>query len=475
MGASKYDLFMFSITESILINFAAILLTILIFILSSRLFNRLINIHISDGYINYSGILTITVLIIISGILITSVLSAIPSIKVKPALKQQRKLSDLRSSLLLVAVQFFISCFLIICSLIVAKQINFMQNADLGVNLNKVIVIKGAASTHTDSLRREHFNAFREEVLRNPEFRSGTASMNVPGEPVRFRSNNLALPNAPGELKREVNLGHIDDGYLDTYGLNLLEGRNFEQPLHSDSSKVIISESAVRLLGFDSPEKAVNRQLRIGNSLMTIKGVVNDFHHEGLKKQLAPMVFIHRHPFEFGYYSFRIQGNVQAALTSLKKIWPKHYPNDPFNYFLSEEYFNRQYNEEVRLSRVLTAFTFFAIIIASLGLFGLISFLTEQRTKEIGIRKINGASIRDILFLFVSFFTKFGIAAFLIACPLSWIVMRKWLQGFAYQATTDGWIFILAGVIAFTISILSIITQCYRAAVKNPVDALMYE
>jgi len=187
------------------------------------------------------------------------------------------------------------------------------------------------------------------------------------------------------------------------------------------------------------------------------------------------MVFIHRHPFEFGYYSFRIQGNVQTALTSLKTIWPKHYPNDPFNYFLSEEYFTRQYNEEERLSRVLTAFTFFAIIIASLGLFGLISFLTEQRTKEIGIRKINGARIRDILFLFVSFFTKFGIAAFMVACPLSWIVMRKWLQGFAYQTTVDIWIFILAGVIAFTISILSIITQCYRAAVKNPVEALMYE
>ena len=242
-----------------------------------------------------------------------------------------------------------------------------------------------------------------------------------------------------------------------------------------DSAKVIITESASQLLGFDSPETAVGHQLRLENNLLTIKGVVNDFHHEGLKKSTEPIIFIHTHPFEFGYYSFRIQGNVQTALNSLLTIWPKHYPNDPLNYFFSEEYFNEQYNEELRLSRVLTAFTLFAIIVASLGLFGLISFFTEQRTKEIGLRKVNGATTYEIMLLLFSFFIKFEIIAFVLACPLAWLVMMKWLQGFAYQTTIDWWIFVLTGVIAFIISFVSVITQSYRAATKNPVDALMYE
>lgn len=350
-----------------------------------------------------------------------------------------------------------------------------MQNADLGINLNHVIVIKGAASTHTDSLRREHFNAFREEVLQIKEFKSGTATMNVPGQPVRFRRNNLSRPEMQSELLREVTLGNIDDGFIETYDLKLLAGRNFEQPIRLDSAKVIISESIAQLLGFNSSETAVDRQLRMGNVLYTIKGVVNNFHHEGLKKPTEPIIFIHAHPREFGYYSFRIQGNVKTALAQLQTIWPKHYPNDPLDYFLSNEYFNLQYNDEMRLSKILTAFTVFAILVASLGLFGLISFFAQQRTKEIGLRKVNGAMISDIMLLMFSFFIRFEIAAFLMACPFAWLVINKWLQGFAYQTTIRWWIFVMTGAIALIISIASIITQSYRAATKNPVEALMYE
>jgi putative ABC transport system permease protein len=475
LGASRITFIEMSLIECILINSAAIMLSLFLYFLTSGLFNRMIDTPVSSGFINYSKISILTVLIVLTGILITAMISSIPSIKVDPSLLQQKKMSKNSRSLWLVGIQFFMSSFLIICSLTVTKQIKYMQNADLGVNLDQVVVINGAASTHSDSLRREHFNAFREEVLQITEFKSGTASMNVPGQPVRFRRNNLSRPEMQSELKREVTLGIIDDGFIETYGMKLLAGRNFEQPIRLDSAKVIISESTVHLLDFDSPEKAIGRQLRIGNIIFTIKGVVNDFHHEGLKKPAEPIIFTHAHPFEFGYYSFRIQGNIQKALAQLQTVWPKHYPNDPLDYFFSNEYFNRQYNEERRLGRILMVFTVFAIIVASLGLFGLISFFGEQRTKEIGLRKVNGASVSNIMLLMFSFFIKYEIAAFLLACPIAWIVMNDWLHGFAYKTTINWWIFAITGAIAFIISIASVVTQSYRSAVKNPVEALMYE
>jgi putative ABC transport system permease protein len=475
LGASRFRLFRMSLYESIIINLAAIALSLVLYFLTSGLFARLINTPISGGLIDYSGIIVLTVVLIVTGIIVMAFIGSIPALKVNPALLQQRKISKNSGSLWLVGIQFFMSCFLVICSLLVARQIHFMQKADLGINLSQVVVLRGAASTHTDSLRREHFNSFREEVLQNTGFISGTASMNVPGQPMRFRISNLSNPDLSGDLKREVTMGNIDDGYVKTYGLKLLSGRDFEQPIRLDSSKVIITESILQILGFSSPESSIGKRLRIGNVNYTIKGVVNDFHHEGLKKTTEPVVFIHRHPFEFGFYSFRVQGDIQKLLSHLRSVWQKHYPKDPFDYFFSTEYFARQYFEEIRLSRILTAFTLFAIIVASLGLFGLVSSIAEQRTKEIGFRKVNGATIKDIILLMLSYFIRFEIPAFILACLLSWIVMHKWLQGFAYQTAFSWWIFLLTGIIAFIIAIASVIIQSYRAATKNPADALRYE
>lgn len=475
LGASRFSLFMMSFVESLIINSAAVILSLILYFLTSDLFSRLIKTPISGGFINYPEIIGLTVLLIVAGIIVMAGIGSIPSLKVNPALIQQRKISKNSGSLWLVGIQFFMSCFLVICSLTVASQISFMQKADLGINLNQVVVLRGAASTHTDSLRREHFNAFREDVLQHSGFLSGTASMNIPGQPIRFSISNLSRSDTPGDIKSEVALGNIDDGYITTYGLKLLAGRNFEQPIILDSAKAIITESVGHILGFSSPESAVGKQLRMENVVYTIKGVVNDFHHEGLKKPAEPVIFIHRHPFEFGFYSFRIQGDMQKLLAQLQAVWPKHYPGDPFDYFFSNEYFDRQYNEEIRLSRILTAFTLFAIIVASLGLFGLVSSIAEQRTKEIGFRKVNGATIKDIMLLMFSYFIRFEIPAFLLACPVALIIMHKWLQGFAYQTTISWLIFVLTGIIAFIIATVSVVTQSYKASTKNPADALRYE
>jgi putative ABC transport system permease protein len=475
LGADRLALFSMSLTESIIINSGAVFLAFIMYLLTSGIFSHLIKVPISDGFINYSKIIFLTIVSIVIGIIIMAFVSSVPSLKVNPALLQQRKISKNSGSLWLAGTQFFMSCFLVICSLTVSRQIRFMEKADLGINLNQVVVLRGAASTHTDSLRREHFNAFREEVLKLQGFKCGTASMNIPGQPMRFRVNNLSRPDRQSEIKKEVTLGNIDDGYIGTYRLKLLTGRDFEQPVRLDSAKVIITRSLVQIMGFTSAETAVGNQLRIGNVNYTIKGVVEDFHHEGLKKSREPVIFIHRHPFEFGFYSFLIQGNMQQSLVQLQAIWAKHYPRDPFDYFFSTSYYERQYGEEIRLKRILTAFTFFSIILASLGLFGLMSSIAEQRTKEIGLRKVNGAATKDIMLLMFSYFIRFEIPAFIVACPLAMIIMRKWLQGFAYQTNISWLIFVLTGIIAFIIATTSVIEQSYRASVKNPVDSLRNE
>ncbi len=475
LGAGKGNLIQLALTESVLINLAAIVLAVILFFVTRQLFSQLIGVDIKGGEINNRAIGLLFGLLVLAGVFVTAFISSVPMLKVNPALAEQRKITKNSGSQWLVGLQFFMSIFLVICSLMVSKQIKFMQHAELGVNLEQVLVINGAASTHSDPLRREHFIMFRNEAVQLAGIENGTASMNVPGQPVRRRNNNLARPDQSSVLKREVPVGQIDDGYIETYDLKLLAGRNFEQPFRLDSTNVIISESAANLLEFSTPSDAVNQQLRLGGRTYTIKGVVNDFHHEGLKKPSEPILFLHSHPGEFGYYSFKVNGDPHKVLSQLQPIWEKHYPNDPMDYFFSNEYFNKQYNDEMRLSKILTAFTIFAIIVASLGLFGLISFFAQQRTKEIGVRKVNGATVLDIMLMVFSYFTRFEIAAFLLACPLAWFVIQKWLQGFAYQTSISWWIFLVTGLIAFIISILSVITQSYKAATKNPVEALRHE
>lgn len=475
LGAGNKQIFGLALTESLMINISASILAIAMYFPTRQIFYKLIGFPISNGEFDISKIVILTATLIVFGIAVTAVINAIPMLKVNPTLQQQRKISKNSGAQWLVSIQFFTSCFLVICAFTVARQIQYMQKAELGVNLNQVMVLNGAASTHSDRLRWQHYLQFRDEAIQLPDIKSGCASMNVPGQPVRFRSNTLSRTDEQSMLKEEVAVEQIDDGYLETYGLKLVAGRNFQQPFWLDSANVIISESAVKLLDLNSNAEAIDMKIKFDNRTYNIIGVVNDFHHEGLKKSIVPIIFTHQHPPEFGYYSFKINGNVSQILEQLKPIWHKHYPNDPMDYFFCDEYFNKQYNDEQRLSKILSVFTLFAIAVAALGLFGLVSFFAQQRTKEIGVRKVNGATVSDIIKFMFGFFIWHEIVAFALACPLAWIIMHKWLQGFSYKAQISWWIFFATGIIALLISIVSVISQSYKAATRNPIDALKCE
>jgi putative ABC transport system permease protein len=240
-----------------------------------------------------------------------------------------------------------------------------------------------------------------------------------------------------------------------------------------------LNESSVKELGFKGPEDAIGINIYRANRdsvPIEVIGVLADFHNEGLQKPIYPMVYNNGHPFEFGYYSVKLNTpDVTRALGSLKQIWANHYPSDPMNYFFADEFFFRQYQSEARFGKFYTLLTILSITISCLGLYGLIMFYLNQKRNEIGIRKINGAEVSEILVMLTYDFIKWVAIAFIIAVPFSWYVMQKWLQNFAYSTELSWWIFALAGLLALGIALLTVIWQTWRAATRNPVEALRYE
>jgi putative ABC transport system permease protein len=270
-----------------------------------------------------------------------------------------------------------------------------------------------------------------------------------------------------------------DDGLIETFGLKLLAGRNFSSRPSDNRRKVMLNESSVKELGFSNPEEAIGKNIyRANRDTVPIEviGVLADFHNEGLQKPIYPMIYNNGHPFEFGFYSVRLNtNNITKAIESLKVIWLSHYPSDPMDFFFADEFFFRQYQSETRFGKFYTSLTILSITIACLGLYGLIVFYLNQKRKEIGLRKINGARVGEVMVMLNKDFTQWVAIAFVIALPVSYYIMQKWLQNFAYKTELSWWIFILAGLMALGLALLTVSLQSWKAATKNPVEALRYE
>jgi putative ABC transport system permease protein len=259
----------------------------------------------------------------------------------------------------------------------------------------------------------------------------------------------------------------------------LIAGRNFSKAFPKDAdTSVIISESTARLLGFKKPEDAINQTLVIpdydGFKPIVI-GVVNDYHQVSFKKALEPSIFFFD---QFGgeYYSVRVNtANMSQTIQHVQDVWTKVFPGNPFSYFFLDDYFNKQYANEQKFGKLFTSFSILAIILSCLGLFGLSAYTASQRVKEIGIRKVLGATVVDITSMLSLDFLKLVGISVVIATPVVWLVMHNWLQGFAYRISISWWIFLIAGLIAFLIALLTVSYQAIKAALANPVKSLRSE
>lgn len=379
-----------------------------------------------------------------------------------------------RSNLLyqsLMVFQLFLAIAVVGVTLIAGRQIAYMRTFDSGFDARQTITLRAPASTNSDSLRYTRYSAFRKEVLQHPEFKSGTSSFNVPGEEIRFHDENIHAVGAKNDKKQSFKVLWIDEGFRETFGLSLTGGRDFNEKEFGNTC--LINESAALALGFETATDAVNTDIiNSANEKLTVVGVLKDYHHQSLRSTVEPIIFVHKHPFEYGYYSFNVQSREGNFLSKLKEIWSKHYPNDHFVYYFMDRFFEEQYNQDELFGKLLNTFSVISIFVASLGLFGMASISIAKRTKEIAVRKVLGASTANLLLMLSKTYVKMIAIGCVVAFPVAYYLTTQWLKEFSYRIEVQWWMILLPGIIVLCTTMITIGTQAIRAAVANPADKL---
>ncbi|HYJ64107.1 MAG TPA: FtsX-like permease family protein, partial [Parafilimonas sp.] len=395
-----------------------------------------------------------------------------PVLVLKGAFKSTTSGLLLRKSL--IVVQFVTSVVLIAGTIIVYQQVSYMRNQSIGADINQTLVLKGP-QTIADSLYQNIYQPFKSEVLRQPGIKSIASSNSVPGDEIYWTTSWKRFGDEQSTPVTLYMLG-VDYDFIPSYKIEMDAGRNFSDQFGTDKKSVIINENTVKLLGFKNAADAINQKvIRGGSDTLTIVGVTANFHQLGLQKNIDPMAILPR-PNISTFYSLKLSSsNTQQTIASLKKLWNSYFPKDPFDYFFLDESFGEQYKADLLFGKVFEVFAFLAILIACFGLLGLSAYNVLQRTKEIGIRKVLGASIQSILVLLSIDFLKLILISFLFAIPAGWFIMNLWLQDYAYRINITWWVFAIAGCVALLIAIITISIQAIKAAVANPIKSLRTE
>ena len=358
-------------------------------------------------------------------------------------------------------------------TIIAYKQLEFMRQKDLGINIKQTLVLRGALSTKKE-IYKDRYVAFKNELLSNPVVKSVTASNHVMAQEIFEGGGAKRLDNKQkNEPYMSVLRGDYD--FVSAYELKIIAGRNFSKDFPSDAKTVILNECALKSLSFTSPADALNKKMLVFADTLNIIGVMADYHQEGLQKPIVPIA-LRLSPNVKNYYSIKVNSkNLTSTIDEVHKIWNKHFASEPFNYFFLDDSFNEQYKADTLFGSVFGLFAFLAIFIACSGLLGLASYNVIQRTKEIGIRKVFGASTKTIVLLLSKDFVKLILLSFLISIPVGWYIMNEWLKDYAYRISISWWVFLIAGISAIFIALCTISFQSIKAALANPIKSLRTE
>ncbi|UCC39732.1 MAG: ABC transporter permease [Candidatus Aminicenantes bacterium] len=475
LGAPRGKLIAQFLGESMLLSFISLVIAVILIQIMLPIFNRLVSKDLAfnpmQNGIIILGLVGITLLVgLIAGVYPAFFLSSFAPLEIlKSRFKAGKGHRFFRHGL--VSLQYVISITLIFCTLVIFYQLHHVKNHDLGFNKEQIAVISLKGQAHQKS------DVFKNEILRIPGVVNATCSSHVPG--IGMNETTFSFEGVTQE-KQIMPYVEADDDYLDTFGIELAAGRNLSKDRPSDKRAIILNETLVKQLGWDNPlGKTVIMTDVIDRKFVevsyTVIGVVRDFHFESLHQKIRG--YLMKLPGElYSRISAKLNPeNLSETLRAIEKQWQQIEPAYPFHYVFVDESFDRLYRSEQRMGQVFISFTLIAIFIACLGLFGLASFTAEQRTKEIGIRKVLGASVSNVVLLLSREFTKWVMLANVIAWPFAYFAMNKWLQNFAYRIEVELWIFILSGLIALIIALLTISTKAVRAATADPVDSLRYE
>lgn len=475
IGARRSQLFAQFFTESSLIIVIALVLSITTVILLMPAFENFNETAYTFSIQQYV-LFGIGIMVLLFGTVLLA--GSYPSVYIssfRPVaiLKGTFTKGDTRISLrkVLVVFQFTISISLIVAVLIISKQLNYMQNADLGFDKNWLITLPV-----NDSIRN-NFETVKDILRRNSNIKNATFSSRIPsGQLLDEQGCKLEMNGSLQSISFRLSNINTDFDYMKTFGMQIAAGRDFSKDLPTDSiNSFIVNEATVRAAGWQTDKDAINKQIEYGGRKGRIVGVVKDFNFESLDKPIMPIVF-YITPDGRRVFSIRLTGNnLQSTIQYVKNTWQQFAPNMDFSYTFLDDKLHNLYKAEQKLNTIYILFAAIAIFIACLGLFGLATFTAQQRTKEIGIRKVLGASTMTITSLISKDFIKLVVLALIIATPIAWWAMSQWLQNFAFHISINAGTFLSAGLLAIIIAIVTISFQAVKAAFANPVKSLRSE
>ncbi|GAB3542308.1 ABC transporter permease [Spirosoma fluminis] len=478
VGSQRPQLIKQFLFESALLNGIAVVLALVLVIVTLPLFNELSGQQMTLSLLSsgrfWAALLGLFVVgVFLSGLYPAFVLSGFrPVVVLKGQMVNTRQGIALRKSL--VVFQFAASLFLLVGTLAVFRQIQFMRAQTLGLNIDQTLVIKPPI-VGKDSTYMRQMKAFKEELQRQSGIRSITASTSIPGEPVGWNAGGIRLKGMDESKGTQYRVIGVDYDYLNAYNLKLLAGRNFAKEFGTDPKAVIFNKMGLQQLGFTNPEQAIGKDIDFWGETYKLVGVVDNFHQQSLREAYEPLV-LRLIPDVRGFFSVKMApGEANKTIATIQEAWNQFFPGNPFEYFFLDQHFADQYRADQRFGQVFGLFTTLAILVACLGLFGLASFTTAQRTKEIGIRKVLGASVPEIVRMLYKEFAVLILVAFVVATPLAWYAITQWIESYAFRTDLHWWLFVLPFVAVLLIALLTVSFQSVKAALMNPVRSLRSE
>jgi putative ABC transport system permease protein len=485
MGAVKSQLIKQFIFESMLISLLAFFVAILIVVATQSSFNQIIG-----GNLNLLTVLRemdftalmIMGIVVISGVILSGfypafVLSGYQPVTVLKG-KFQRSSRGQFMRKALVIFQFTASAALITGTLIISKQVKYMNEADLGINIQNIMIIEAPVNTSWDSTFMERVENYKHELTQIKGITSAATSNRLPGSRLG-RGFDFRLSDQPSSTHYTMSHFGADYNFFDTYGVSVIVGRRFlptDHKVEFDKINVtIINENAVKLLGIENATEALGKEIISDKNRWQIIGVVKDFHQESLKKPKEPIIFLPTYS-TYGPTSIKFKrADTEGLIAEVQKVYKKFFPDNAFSYVFLEDSYKMQYSDEKRFAKIIIIFTVLGIIISCLGLIGLSSYTAVQRTKEIGIRKALGASLASIVTLLSADFIKLVFAAIVLALPIGYYMMETWLTKYPYRIPLQWFLFIYPALLILLIAMLTISFQIMKTARTNPANTLKYE
>jgi ABC-type antimicrobial peptide transport system permease subunit len=467
MGAHKGSISFQFFTEAFIYSTVSILVAVLLAFLLLPYFNQLVGKQLVIDFAEpFTWIFVVGLIFLVGMISGSYPAMVLPALDILSSLKGGT--TTRRGSVMvrkgLVIFQFAISTLLIIGTGVIYQQLQYVLQKELGFDKENLLEV----NIRPDSL--QHLNTYRNELLKLPEVMDVTATT---GNPMSYgrSTSSVSWEGKGADEEYEINILYTDEDVIRAMGMDIIHGREFSRE-YNDSSSFIINEVAADIMGFEDP---LGKRLTMRGTEGNIIGVVKNFHMQNMYEPIAPLVMSCAYPAYRDHMMIRMQGDLSNAISKIGGLTTSLFPEEPFEYEFSDDVLEASYESEITASKLVNIFATISIIISCLGLFGLSSFTAEQRAKEVGVRKVLGSSVWQIVMLLSSNYAKLILIAFLISVPLGYYVMEDWLNNFEFRMSLNPWIFILAGLVSLLIGAITISFKSYQAARLNPVDTLKDE